>query len=188
LIEKDGHESVTIAKVAKSTGIPESSILYHFPTRDHLLVAAMKEIDDLGSKVSHVEDENFVFNPEEFTESFGDRKKRSHKIQLLYVWLRGQATIDGHPAQLYFRERDRRARAAWNKIARLGQAEGKFRGGLDPEVMALQILALWDGLNGYNALDAQLDIDTILSAGIRMLTGTNWQEFKKQLDDPEVEL
>ncbi|NTW42822.1 MAG: TetR family transcriptional regulator, partial [Cellulomonadaceae bacterium] len=42
-----GHENLTTAEVARRAGSSEATALYHFPSKDHLLVAALEHQDQL---------------------------------------------------------------------------------------------------------------------------------------------
>ena len=50
IVDQSGYGDVTVIRISKETGIPQSSVLYHFPTKDHLLVGAMEYADSLDGK------------------------------------------------------------------------------------------------------------------------------------------
>src|SRR5262245_41863829 len=43
-----GHARVTTAEVARRAGTSEATVLYHFPTKDHLLIAALDRDQELA--------------------------------------------------------------------------------------------------------------------------------------------
>ena len=45
IVTEVGHRALTTAEVAARAGLSERAMLYHFPTRDHLLVAALELAD-----------------------------------------------------------------------------------------------------------------------------------------------
>ena len=48
LIRESGHRSLLVADVARRAGVSERTLFYHFPTRDHVLVAALERVDELS--------------------------------------------------------------------------------------------------------------------------------------------
>ena len=55
IVDQSGYGDVTVIRISKETGIPQSSVLYHFPTKDHLLVGAMEYADSLDGKEYNLE-------------------------------------------------------------------------------------------------------------------------------------
>lgn len=47
LNQQNVHADVTVAHVATKAAVSERALFYHFPTRDHVLVAALKLSDEL---------------------------------------------------------------------------------------------------------------------------------------------
>ena len=54
IIREKGHRALTTAEVASRACMSETAMLYHFPSRDHILVAAM-ELADRDSRNSLTE-------------------------------------------------------------------------------------------------------------------------------------
>ncbi|MGO4586570.1 TetR family transcriptional regulator, partial [Arthrobacter sp. 2RAF6] len=53
IIQEKGHKALTTAEVAATAGMSETALMYHFPSRDHVLVAAMELADEeIGSRMT----------------------------------------------------------------------------------------------------------------------------------------
>lgn len=176
VVDHDGYESVTVGLISQITGIPEASILYHFPTRDHLLIGALEYSDDMTGHLSGIDRQELTFDMETFSERL-DTLLAQRNRRMLAIHMRGKSMLDDHPAHDYFRSFDRRAVEVWTRVVIGMQGGGVAHPGLDPRETAIRIVALWDGLSLLNAVDPELDIKKHLLQGMREICGINWQEF-----------
>ncbi|MET8208903.1 TetR/AcrR family transcriptional regulator [Streptomyces sp. NPDC005373] len=187
LVDAQGHEGVTTALVAKESGVPEPSVLYHFPTKDHLLVGAMERADDLSADDSGAEGDDSHLDPEDLRRALqpgpvGDRRVR------LYLMLKGQAATPDHPAGAYLRARTERSVRIFSRLVARRQHEGLAHPGLDPDQVALQITALMDGVALMRMTNSDLDAGALVADGVRRLVGENWMRARALLDAPDVGL
>jgi AcrR family transcriptional regulator len=188
LVDEVGHEGVTTALVAARSGSPEATVLYHYPTKDHLLVAALERSDDLQLELAGIDARSTTLDPEElravadFGIRFGDRRLR------LYIMLKGQAATSGHPAVDYISQRTERTLAVFAGLITARQRAGMAHPGLDPRDTARQIIALWDGLTFMRVGDRDFDIGTALVDGVRRLTGENWMQALATMNQPTAGL
>lgn len=184
LVLEKGHTGVTTAGTAARAGVAEATVLYHFATRDHLLVAALREAFDedeeqispgggVGLDVERLRDYATGLRPQ---------------LAQLYTTLAGYAGTPGHPAQDFFAEHYTRARDRWTAIITARQEEGLAHPGLDPAEVARQFLAAWTGLQTQWSVEPSFDLGAILLAAFRRLTGQNWMEARRQLLDPDAGL
>ena len=56
IVDELGHDGVTTALVATRSDTPEATVLYHFPTKEHLLVGALERTDDRPRVQGHAVD------------------------------------------------------------------------------------------------------------------------------------
>ena len=63
LVDEIGPESLTTNQVAERSKTPETTLLYHFPSRDDLLVAALELADEQGAAAGHVDDPELRLDP-----------------------------------------------------------------------------------------------------------------------------
>lgn len=186
IVDASGYDAVTIGQVSKATGIPQSSVLYHFPTRDHLLVGAMEsaaqaitadELDKYGLPADPI-----IWARDMFRAVLGNRNRL-----LLEVYLRGLASQPDNPAHGYLLRRGREAVDWWTQLCKQLQDAHQMHAGLDPHTTAVQIVSLISGLMEVSAYSDGSNDERIcddLVTGIRCLTCRGWQEFLAYANNP----
>ncbi|MGP2442701.1 TetR/AcrR family transcriptional regulator [Streptomyces sp. JW3] len=187
LVDEHGHERVTTSLVARESGVPEPTVLYHFATKDHLLVAAMARADDLAAAAAGAEDDDSRLDPEELRRG-ADADPDSEPRLRLYLMLKGQAATPGHPAVPYLRERNERSVRIFARLVARRQRDGLAHPGLDPVQAAQQITALFDGLSLMRLTNRDIDLGRLLIDGVRRITGENWMRARALLDAPDIGL
>ncbi|MGH1523759.1 TetR/AcrR family transcriptional regulator [Leifsonia sp. L25] len=192
LIDELGHEGVTTTLVAERSGISEATVLYHFPTKDHLLVAALQRADELTAAESGVANvfSGTVDPDPDGLEHFEDMLAASRGIdtspraRLLYM-LRGQAATPGHPAAEYFEQRDAEAIGIFAKLIGARQEIGLVHPKVDPRDAATQFIAMWNGLGAMAYLHVDFDVNRLVLAGLRLLLGEQLMAARARLDELE---
>jgi AcrR family transcriptional regulator len=165
LVVERGHRSLTTLAVATRAGISEPGLLYHFPTKEALLVAALARFDE--QQLSQLA-------PGEAISSAPERAAlgvRRTNIVHLYTALLGEASNPDHPAHDYFKERWRVGREIPARDIALLQERGEVDVAIDPERAATWILAAWDGLQAHWLVDPTFDIDVELGLLIDTVLG-----------------
>ncbi|MEU0303565.1 TetR/AcrR family transcriptional regulator [Streptomyces sp. NPDC006175] len=184
LVDELGHERVTTSLVAARSGSSEPTVLYHFPTKDHLLVSALDHWDDLELDLATVGDGELALDLDALR-AVATAAVSAHERRLrLFVMLRGQSATPEHPAGEYFTRRQKRAMDVWTGLIAKRQRDGLAHPGLDARETARQILALWDGLALARLGDPDFDCGGALVDGVRRLTGQNWIEGLAVLNRP----
>lgn len=181
VVNEAGYESVTVNKISQMTGIPEASILYHFPTCDHLLVGALRYSDDLMGDMSGINQQNIPFDMDTFALRL-DTMLAQRNLRMLAIHMRGKSMLEDHPAHDYFLSYDRRVIDVWTRVVTGLQSDGKAHPSLDPRESAIRIIALWEGLSLLNAVDPTVDIKERLLFGMRQVCGINWQDFVHEIE------
>jgi AcrR family transcriptional regulator len=189
IVDEHGYEAVTTALVAERSGSNEATVLYHFPTKDHLLLASLRHADDLAASASGFSDNDENPNLDESAASLDDlalhvrftRLEDAGPRERLLQYLRGLAATPGHPAREYLAERDSRAIAIFSKLIAARQRSGLAHPALDPKDVAAQFIALWEGLGQMASVNEGLDANRLLQAGLRMLTGEPIMEMQNAL-------
>jgi AcrR family transcriptional regulator len=149
IVDESGYENVTTAGVAARVGIPEPSVLYHFPTKDHLLVAALRLSDDEIAVVTGADGEQVDLDLDLMrSRGLGDQWANPHRARLDTL-LRSLALTPGHPAREFIAERNRRALRVWSGIVERRQRDGLADPLLDPEEVAWQIIAVLEGFSAF---------------------------------------
>lgn len=158
LVIERGHRGVTTLEVAKRAGISEAGLLYHYPSKEALLVAALALFD---------EREMSLLSPGEAIEAAPrlavDGVRRTNVVRL-YASLLGEASNPQHPAHEYFQKRWRISCENLARDITLLQDSGKVDAAVDPQRAAALIIAGWDGLQGHWLVDPSFDIGVELKA------------------------
>ncbi|MPV49209.1 MULTISPECIES: TetR/AcrR family transcriptional regulator [unclassified Pseudactinotalea] len=150
-----GYHGGSLQEVADRVGMSQTSLLHHFPTKRHLLVAVLDRRDEIdGERL-----------PEEEAHDFPSALVRRARINEatpslieLYSVLCGEAMTEGHPARDYFTARFAGLRTAYADQLRELRDQGRLRSGTDPERAAATIIAMWDGLQDQWLLDPAIDM------------------------------
>lgn len=154
IVDGDGPEAVTTAAVAELTAIPESSVLYHFPTKDHLLVAAVRSVDDQVYEEARLGQEGARLDLEALRASFDAGAASAPGRARLEHLVRALAMNPEHPAATYIAERNRRAVQVWSRMIARRQEEGLADAALDPQATAWQAIALLEGFARFSGADS----------------------------------
>ena len=182
VLEK-GHDGVTTAGTARRAGTSEATALYHFPTKEHLLVAALELSDEEAALRPFSTEPGMGLDD---LRAFVDTTTERAHIMRLHTALLGRATSPDHPAQEFLARHNREAVAHVARMVRHRQRAGTAHPGLDAAGAARQFLATWDGLQAQWLLDPSFDFGDHLVQAFRRLTGQNWMEGRAVLLDPSV--
>ncbi|MFJ9633570.1 TetR/AcrR family transcriptional regulator [Streptomyces sp. NPDC091280] len=186
IVLEKGHGNVTTAEVARRSGSREATVLYHYPTKDHLLVAALQSAEDEDSG-GRTEDLSGTLDMEDLR-AFARAAPRREAIMRLYTALAGNATVPGHPAQEYFTDHYRMGISHFARMVEQRQDAGLAHPGLDAVRVARQIVAVWDGLQAQWLVTPDFDLGDELVTAVRRLTAENWMEARRALLDPAAGL
>lgn len=181
LVEEKGHANVTTAEVARRARTSEATVLYHYPSKDHLLVAALE----------HAEAANADRGAFDLTElSALVRRATTHQepVLRLHTVLAGNAATPDHPAGEYFARRHAAAIDEFRRLVERRQRAGEAHPGLDAADVARQIVAVWDGLKAQWLVDPSFDLAETLIRAVRLLTAQNWMDVRRTLLAPETGL
>lgn len=178
-----GHRSLTTAEVASRAGLSERAMLYHFPTRDHLLVAAL-ELSDADREIEYIERHaaGEGARVESLAANFAAAAMGNDRAIRLMAAMTAAATDPDHPANAYFVDHHRRAQEGLASVIRSEQAAGVAHPDLDPDETATQLLAMWLGLESLWLLQGDFDLSDSMTKAFRRLTGRALMEQRALLD------
>lgn len=173
---------MTVAQVAADAGVSERTLFYHFPTRDHVLVAALELSDqetgdDMGSRDDdELDDVNQVV-------SALARLDAGHvwKVRLI-TYLSARAQEPTHPAHEYFLHHHEAAIQGFANMLRHRQHRGLAHPDLQPEAVARRLVAVWDGLQAQWLVAPSFDLAEEILASFRQLSGQNVMEARQAIE------
>jgi AcrR family transcriptional regulator len=188
LVVEKGHANVTTAEVARRAATSEATVLYHFPSKDHLLVAALEHEQELALRQA----ERDGVRPEERLAGLDiDALARAARhttereaLMRLHAVMTGLAATPGHPAEEYLTRHHRRAVEVYAQLIADRQKTGQAHPSLDPMEVARQFVATWDGLAIQWLLLRDFDLGATLVSAFRRLSGQNWMEATRAVIDP----
>ncbi|MET4538375.1 AcrR family transcriptional regulator [Arthrobacter bambusae] len=166
LVREKGHRNVGVAEIAALAKTSEPTVYYHFPDKEHLLIAALQQHDDENIRERGAEDGAIA--------DMGARAdvgvQRTNYARL-YNELAGAAADSSHPANEFFRDRWARSlHVVATDILRLQEA-GRVPADVDAETAAHLLLAAWEGLQLQWMQGPAFDIRALIEAHIRALLG-----------------
>ena len=178
-----GHPQLTTAAVAARAGLLERTMLYHFPTRDHLLVAAIEYFEGFFAGEGG---ERPLAPPSEFRDLIDELAHRSpgeDKRLRLQVALASAAQDPAHPAHEFFQRHYERVMAEMIDLMKARQAAGLAHPDRDPVRMARQFVAVWDGLQQGWLIRRDFDLTEEITEAFREISGQNALEARAAVQD-----
>jgi AcrR family transcriptional regulator len=149
---KRGFRGASLATIAKRVGMSEPGLLHHFASKEELLLEVLKlrdQHDDeriAQARAAHA-------GPVEVVLELCRQNQERPGIVRLFTILAAESVDDDHPAHEWFLARYRDRRRILSARLADAQRDGDIDAALDPESVASQILAMFDGLQLQWLLD-----------------------------------
>jgi AcrR family transcriptional regulator len=162
-----GYRGSSLREIARRVGMTHAGLLYYFPNKEALLAAVLERRDaEDGERLSGAPGRDSLRK----LVALAAYNVRHPGIVDLYSRLAAEAVAADHPAHDYFEQHYRMARrfaaAAFHVLAE----RGELREGVEPDVAALNFVALMDGLQVQWLSDPdQVDLVGALRAYLRDL-------------------
>ncbi|MDG9717127.1 TetR/AcrR family transcriptional regulator [Streptomyces sp. DH24] len=147
VIAERGYRGASLAAVAERVGLTQQGLLHHFPTKEALLVAVLRERDRWDA----VPDSQWRLD---LLASLVEYNAMRPGIIQTFSALLGESVTEGHPARDYFGERYTRVRANMAAVLRAEYGD-RLPNGLTPERAAPLLVAVMDGLQYQWLLDPE---------------------------------
>ncbi|WP_187266926.1 TetR/AcrR family transcriptional regulator [Microbacterium hatanonis] len=166
LVRDKGHRNVAVSEIAALAETSEPTVYYHFPAKEHLLIAALQQHDDENIRARGAEAGAIA--------EMGDRAEvgvQRTNYARLYNELAGAAADPDHPANEFFRQRWARSVEVVAADIRRLQGLGNVPDHVEPEVAAHLLLAAWEGLQLQWMQGPPFDIRMLIEANIRAILG-----------------
>jgi AcrR family transcriptional regulator len=142
-----GYRSASMVQIAADCGVSRAGLLHHFPTKESLLEAVLKERDRLDFEQffqGGTSDDGLDYLAR--TVRLVEHNAANPGIVSLFAVLSTEASDPAHPAHQYFRERYERSRAWMRRAVRDLAARGLLRAHVEPDGLEVDVFALIDGL------------------------------------------
>jgi AcrR family transcriptional regulator len=162
-----GYHGSSLREIARRVGMTHAGLLYYFPNKEALLAAVLERRDTEDSaRLSGAPGLDALRR----LVALAAHNVRHPGIVDLYSRLAAEAVSDDHPAHDYFEQHYRVARGFAGASFQALADRGELREGVDPEVAALNFVALMDGLQvQWLSNSDQVDLVEALRAYLRGL-------------------
>jgi AcrR family transcriptional regulator len=181
IVLERGHRELTTAAVAERAGLSERTMQYHFPTRDHLLVAALARYDEQNENSRPSVEETTPHTLADVPGYVLHKEWADPHILQLTNSLSAEADNPEHPARDYFRARYSATREIYARMVTEQQRAGLAHPDLDPVSVARQLIAVWSGLQSQWLVDPSFDLADEIEDAYRRLTGETAMETRQAL-------
>ncbi|WP_312165585.1 TetR/AcrR family transcriptional regulator [Phenylobacterium sp.] len=146
LFAKQGFKGSSLAAIAQEAGITDAGLLYHFPTKNDLLLAVVaqgdREQDEALAKVRDVQGLPLLRRMAEF----GADLEADPILTALDVTLSAENLSGASEINRYFVGRYERFRAMLAQAFEEARRAGDLTGDFDPAIEAANMTAVLDGL------------------------------------------
>jgi AcrR family transcriptional regulator len=143
-----GYRGATMLRIAAACGISRAGLLHHFPTKESLLEAVLSERD----RIDHDRLARDPITPDDGLAALADlislvqHNSTIPAIVNLFAVLSAEAGDPSHPAHDYFVDRYETARSELQQTLVAIRDRGLLAPGVDPGSLAIELIALMDGL------------------------------------------
>lgn len=161
-----GYRAGSMREVAKVADMSLSNLMHHFKTKEDLLLAllARRDADSPGQRTGTNDLVADVLSQARWNQIVPE-------LIALYTVLSAESLTDGHPGRDYFIERFTTVRRGFQEEFEKLRDAGRLRPGVDPQLVAGSITALWDGIQLQWLLQPdQIDVVAYLQAFLDLVT------------------
>jgi len=141
-----GYLNSSTQKIAADVGISHSGLLHHFGSKQGLLLAVLRAREEQARAL--FEQPGLHDDPIEMMRRrvvLLETNATQPGLTQLYTVLSAEASNPEHPAHEYFHHRYERLVASVRHTLEQGQKSGVLRTDFDPEAIARETFAVWDG-------------------------------------------
>jgi AcrR family transcriptional regulator len=157
-----GYRGASLATIAESAGLSQPGLLHHFPSKEELLLEVLR--------LRHERDvdriEEVLAEKGSYLDALAElcrENASSPGLVRLFTVLAAEAVDTDHPGHTPFLERYRELRRRVSSRLAAEQQEGRIAPRVDVDLLAPQIIALFDGLQLQWLMDPdEIDMAAVL--------------------------
>jgi AcrR family transcriptional regulator len=140
-----GFRGGALAEVAARVDLSAAGILYHFGSKEDLLLAVIAERDFRQLPTLLALGDRAGFEPISGALVFAEQSERERGLTMLHTVLEAESLDPAAPAHEYFLHRSRALRGRTEEVLRGAQDRGQVRADVDCRAIAEQITAFFEG-------------------------------------------
>jgi AcrR family transcriptional regulator len=143
---QQGYHGAKMADIAAAANLTEPGLLYHFPSKTHLLTAVLAERDRANRErfVSCRDGESAY--PLASLQKLVEYNQTVPGMVQLFTVLAAESIQEEHPGHVFFLQRYRYAREQDVELLKQAQADGDIRSDIPAEDLMVMLYAMMDGL------------------------------------------
>lgn len=165
LIGRQGYRATSMAQIAKAAGISATGLVHHFPAKEELYAAVLRERDELD-RIMFRPTEAVPWAALESVVSLASANAQRPEMVRLFASVAGEATEATHPGNTWLREHYEQIFGQLCSAMRADQQAGVARADMPVERIAREIAALMDGYQTQWLLDPSVDMAALLDERI----------------------
>jgi AcrR family transcriptional regulator len=161
-----GYRAGSMREVAKVADMSLSTLMHHFKAKEDLLLALLerRDADSPGQRSGTNDLVADVLSQARWNQTIPE-------LIALYTVLSAESITDGHPGRDYFTQRFSTVRSGFQEELEKLRDAGRLRPGVDPQIAAGSITALWDGIQLQWLLQPDdIDVAAYLQAYLDLIT------------------
>ena len=161
---ENGYRGASLARIAERAELSQPGLLHHFHTKEELLAATLDLRDEMDVARFSNKDGSLLTGLAslEALSDLVDHNQRVPGLVQLFTVLSAESVTADHPAHAWARNRYRRVRGFIADGIRTGIEEGEIRADADADYIAIQLVALMDGLQQQWLVDPEaVDMATV---------------------------
>jgi AcrR family transcriptional regulator len=142
-----GYRNASMVQIAADCGVSRAGLLHHFPTKESLLEAVLKQRDRLDHEqffAGGTSDDGMDYLARMLR--LVEHNAANPGIVSLFAVLSSEASDPEHPAHVYFQERYARSRGWLQRAFHDLEQRGMLRPDVSAEGLDAEFLAVLDGL------------------------------------------
>lgn len=141
-----GYNATSLREVAARTGLSHTGLLHHFPDKPALLEAVLDDRLDGPAKTLPLDSDDGVTFIRALI-NLAERDELNPSNVALLTVLSAEAVAPDHPAHGYFKQWHAQVRQRVSRAFGDLQSRGLYHASVDPDLAALHVCAMRDGLH-----------------------------------------
>ncbi len=167
-----GYHGARLADIAKAAGVTEPGLLYHFPSKAHLLMEVLAERDRIDHERFDPSLHSRMGAPLAPLQELVEYNETVPGLVQLFTVLVAESVDEKHPGHEFFRRRYRHLREQTVAVLREAQARGEIRGDMPAGDLTVLLFAMMDGLQVQWLYEPeQIEMARLFEQFLRLLRG-----------------